>query len=307
MRVEPDGSLLIGFKRPDARSTTKGLFYFMALRDQPYLPLYIQDFLTDEKLAECSASACGVYIRIMCLMHKSDEYGTILLRQKDKQSDNQIKNFASKIAKFLPYSEQTFFEALTELVLEKVLCLDEDKLIQKRMVYDNGISLVRSKSGKKGGIKSNFGTPKQQAKVKANAEYEIEYEIEDTDTNKNEQNKKFVLSHDEIITRLKENEYEVQEYLMRTYQFLANEYLELVDIFVGEKTAGKNELDLPYTEVVRYFKSWVSHHNLKYKKLFKSKKQENGTKKGHDFGNIAAAAADYLARHDAGEFNSTSH
>lgn len=273
----------------------------MALRDQPYLPLYIQDFLTDEKLAECSASACGVYIRIMCLMHKSDEYGTILLRQKDKQTDNQIKNFAYKVAKFLPYSEQIIFESLTELISEKVLYLDEDKLVQKRMVYDNGISIVRSKSGKKGGIKSNFGTPKQEAKFKANSEYANEDEIEDKD-NKDEQ-KKFVLTHDEIVTRLKENEYEVQEYLMRTYQFSANEYLELVDIFVGEKTAGKNELDLPYTEVVRYFKSWVSHHNLKYKKLFKSKKQENGTKKGHDFGNIAAAAEDYLARHDAGEFD----
>ena len=43
----------------------------MALRDQPYLPLYVQDFLTDEKLAECSAMATGVYIRLMCIMHKS--------------------------------------------------------------------------------------------------------------------------------------------------------------------------------------------------------------------------------------------
>lgn len=29
----------------------------MALRDQPYLPLYVQDFLTDEKLRECSYEA----------------------------------------------------------------------------------------------------------------------------------------------------------------------------------------------------------------------------------------------------------
>ena len=60
----------------------------MALRDQPYLPLYVQDFLTDEKLIECSASATGVYIRVMCIMHKSDPYGMILLKQKDKQTSS---------------------------------------------------------------------------------------------------------------------------------------------------------------------------------------------------------------------------
>jgi hypothetical protein len=66
----------------------------MALRDQPYIPLYIQDFLTDEKLIECSAQATGVYVRLMCIMHKSEDYGKILLRQKDKQKPKQIENFA---------------------------------------------------------------------------------------------------------------------------------------------------------------------------------------------------------------------
>lgn len=76
----------------------------MALRDQPYLPLYIQDFLTDEKLIECSSSATGIYIRLMCIMHKSEEYGKILLRQKYKQNDNQIENFAKMLARQMPYS-----------------------------------------------------------------------------------------------------------------------------------------------------------------------------------------------------------
>ena len=43
----------------------------MALREQPYLPLYVQDFLTDEKLNECSAESTGVYIRLMCIMDKA--------------------------------------------------------------------------------------------------------------------------------------------------------------------------------------------------------------------------------------------
>ena len=73
----------------------------MALRDQPYIPLYVQDFMTDEKLSECSAESTGVYIRAMCIMHKSQEYGTVLLKQKDKQTHN--KNFAVK-CRLMPYS-----------------------------------------------------------------------------------------------------------------------------------------------------------------------------------------------------------
>ena len=61
----------------------------MALRDQPYIPLYVQDFMTDEKLNECSAESTGVYIRIMCLMQITR--GTILLQKYHKRYN--IKNF----------------------------------------------------------------------------------------------------------------------------------------------------------------------------------------------------------------------
>lgn len=130
----------------------------MALRDNPYLPLYVQDFLTDEKLAECSAESTGVYIRLMCLMHKSESYGTIVLKQKDWQkaeicynkTPNNIETFANKLVKQLPYSEDVILHSLHELIEEGVLTLDGDILLQKRMVKDGAISEKRSKSGKKG-------------------------------------------------------------------------------------------------------------------------------------------------------------
>jgi len=155
----------------------------MALRDQPYLPLYIQDFLTDEKLAECSSSSTGVYIRLMCLMHKSDDYGKILLKPKYKKSDKQVINFASQISKQMPYDFQTVTNALVELVDEKVLLIEGDVIIQKRMVKDNELSSKRSAAGKKGGDKSLgkqeiFAQANAQAKVQANTEYENEDEIE---------------------------------------------------------------------------------------------------------------------------------
>ena len=149
----------------------------MALRDQPYLPLYVQDFLTDEKLSECSAQSTGVYIRIMCIMHKSEQYGNILLKQKHKQTDKQILNFALLLAKHFPYSVDVIESSLTELIEEGVLIMQGDLLIQKRMVKDNELSIKRAESGKKGGIKS-LGKEQDfaQAKFQANTENEIDIE-----------------------------------------------------------------------------------------------------------------------------------
>lgn len=156
----------------------------MALRDQPYLPLYIQDFLTDEKLAECSAEATGVYIRLMCLLHKSDPYGKILLKQKYKQTDKQILNFASQVAKNLPYDLLIIQRSLTELYSEDVIQIDGDFLYQKRMVKDSEISDKRASAGKNGGKSTqeknkDFAKKFAKAKYKANTENEIDIENED--------------------------------------------------------------------------------------------------------------------------------
>lgn len=153
----------------------------MALRNQPYIPLYVQDFMTDEKLNECSAQSVGVYIKIMCIMHKSDEYGTILLKQKDKQNSSTSLNFAYKLLKHLPFSIEVIHDSILELVNEGVLIIDGDKMFQKRMVKDNKISEARSRAGSEGGKKSAFAQAKlqanTQAKHQANSEYEYENNI----------------------------------------------------------------------------------------------------------------------------------
>ena len=172
----------------------------MALRNQPYFPLYVQDFMTDEKLNECSAKANGIYIRLMCIMHKSEEYGTILLKQKYKQNESksenlleqkskQVSEFASQLSKNMPFSIQEIIEGLTELLEEKVVHIEGDKLIQKRMQKDGIISDKRSSAGSKGGKKSSerkqnenfaadFAQAKPEAKTKQNTENEIEIESE---------------------------------------------------------------------------------------------------------------------------------
>ena len=150
----------------------------MALRNQPYLPLYIQDFLTDEKLIECSAESTGVYIRLLCILHKTEEYGKLLLKQKDKQKDEQVKNFALKLLKQMPYTLEVIERSLKELLDEGVVQIQGDILYQKRMVKDNDISLKRAESGKKGGQNTWKEVSFAKAKEIANTENENENENE---------------------------------------------------------------------------------------------------------------------------------
>lgn len=188
----------------------------MALRDQPYLPLYVQDFLTDEKLADCSAQSTGVYIRLMCLMHKSAQYGCILLKQKDKQNESKILNFAVKMSRQMPYTVDVIAAALEELLDENVIQIEGDVLSQKRMVQDAKISDTRASAGKKrkkaekkstdDDFASDFASDFAIAKTQANAENEIEYEneTENEDEDKNvtaeksseEKQPKVVFPHD---------------------------------------------------------------------------------------------------------------
>ena len=140
----------------------------MALRDQPYIPLYVKDFLTDEKLIECTAESTGVYIRLICILHKSKEYGKLLLKQKDKHSLKQCFNFALKIAKHMPYPADVIEKSLNELISEDVIQMDGDYLYQKRMVKDNDISLKRAEAGKKGGKMTHFANSFDKAKRQAN-------------------------------------------------------------------------------------------------------------------------------------------
>lgn len=151
----------------------------MALRNQPYLPLYVNDILTDEKLSLCSAETHGVYLRLLCLMHKSEAYGKIVLR---KQFEDTLTGFSTILAKQMPFDFHTVKRSLSELIDEKVLSVVGDELIQKRMVKDNEISEVRAKSGSKGGrisVETKFAQAKPQAKVQANSEYEYANENED--------------------------------------------------------------------------------------------------------------------------------
>jgi len=126
----------------------------MALTNQPYIPLYVRDWLTSNKLKVCSSSAHGLLINLMCIMHKEDEYGTLLLKQNFKQGSDICLNFASYLARLLPFDRGEIFTSLQELLSENVLIIEEDKLICNRMINDAILSNKRARSGSEGGKKT---------------------------------------------------------------------------------------------------------------------------------------------------------
>lgn len=175
----------------------------MALKDQPYLPLYVQDVLTDEKLIECSAESQGVYFRLLCVLHKQEEYGCFLLKQKYKQTtkqivqqpDQQVLNFASALVRPLAMNFDVIKKSLEELITEKVLFIEGDKLCQKRMIRDAELSAKRARAGRSGGIstakktgkkKNDFAVANYQANIEAKEEANTEIEIENENEYENE-------------------------------------------------------------------------------------------------------------------------
>ena len=135
----------------------------MALRDLPYFPLYSKDFKSDEKLRRCSASAVGVYIFLMCELHRTKEYGKLRLSkrfvytkhdtkatqtpiQKNEGVDFLYSQFAEILAVQMPFDTETIETALLELDYYGVIRLEGDTLIQPRMVRDGKLSETRRKA-----------------------------------------------------------------------------------------------------------------------------------------------------------------
>ena len=153
-------------------------------KSQPYLPLYVQDVLTDPNLCACSASACGLYLFLLCVLHKQEEYGVYRLWDEAEESD-VFPLFAKQLSRQMPLSAEEIEPALRELVRRQALNLDGDRLVLQQMAEQNVLSEQRASAGQKGGSKTqskrkhtekNFAS--DFALAKSEAKYENENEIE---------------------------------------------------------------------------------------------------------------------------------
>lgn len=121
----------------------------MALTDQPYFPFYVDDYLTDEKLLMCDPASEGVYNRIICHLHKSDDYGRIIINEfekaklKQKLSKTQAKYnidflkvyetvflmYVEKVKSLTGRDYDVVFDALVDLIKNKVLIIQKGELL----------------------------------------------------------------------------------------------------------------------------------------------------------------------------------
>ena len=259
----------------------------MALRDQPYLPLYVQDYLSDEKLSLCTYSTQGIYIRIMCVLHKSDTYGGILFKQIPKQNFSSLQYFAFILSKQTGVDSSDMQDAIEELIFFDVLKIEEqnkvDFLFQKRMVKDFNISQARSESAKKGGGNPNLfkQSSKQTHKQtpKQNPEYEYEYEIEDENKDENKDEKRVTGKKEKSKKQVSELQYPfASELFIETWKILLTtpkwkkkiphslqlalnslgKYNEEFSIMLMNKAIENNWQGVTYSDTDEQYQKWLN-------------------------------------------------
>lgn len=260
----------------------------MPLNNQPYLPLYVDDWMNNNKLKLCSPGSHGLMISIMCLMHKEEEYGKILLKQKFKQTDKQILNFASQIAKQTSFDLLDVELYLTELITEKVLFFEDDYLICNRMVKMANISNIRAGVGKQGGKQTQLKAKKIKENKQNFAKAKVQANTVIVNVNEN------VIDNDNI----KDNKCEKKERKKRTKKtiFPSKEEIEtmiipeeeiesckkLSDNILGKEVTTKNDIiqywqrfkiinftgEKPYKTnkaIYDHFKNWLNFNDKKIK------------------------------------------
>lgn len=96
----------------------------------------------------CSVSTRGVWIDLLCLMHKSKKYGYLV-----HKVDGKLVNMSPKtIQKLTGMTAKRIIIGIQELSKNDVLKRDSDNLIySKRMVKDHALRMMRKEVGMLGG------------------------------------------------------------------------------------------------------------------------------------------------------------
>ena len=114
----------------------------------PGLMFFPDDWLSDEKLRLCSLAARGLWIDILCVMHKCDRRG-YLVQANGKPLTNE------QLARLIGCSAAEFGNLYQELITAGVASVDKHGItFNRRMVRDEQIRQERSKAGQQGGLKT---------------------------------------------------------------------------------------------------------------------------------------------------------
>lgn len=123
----------------------------------PWMKFYPSDWLSDERLRACSGEARGLWIDMLCLMHKSDRRGYLQLNGQPLTLD--------QLARSTGRSTEESARQLQELKTSGVFSVTEHGVIfSRRMVREEGKSVKCSEAGRLGGNPTLKGQSKGQSK-----------------------------------------------------------------------------------------------------------------------------------------------
>ncbi len=126
----------------------------------PAFQFYPGDWRKDTGVQSLSYEARGVWFEILCLMHESERRGVLTLNGKPMPED--------ALARLLGIPEVLLKQILTTLLNHGVSSIEPETgaLMNRRMVRDEHLRLVRSNAGKQGGnpnlLKQNTTTHLKQ-------------------------------------------------------------------------------------------------------------------------------------------------
>lgn len=114
----------------------------------PAFQFYPNDWLGDMNLRMCSVGTRGVWIDLLCLMHKSKKYGFLVHKVDGKWANMSPKT----IQKLTGMTTKRIIIGIQELSKNDVIKHDAHGLIySKRMVKDHALRVIRKEVGKLGG------------------------------------------------------------------------------------------------------------------------------------------------------------
>lgn len=109
-----------------------------------WMKFWPQDWEGDPALKACCLAAQGLWMRLVCIMHRADEYGHLTL--------NNRAPTAKQIAAMAGAPERDVAKLLAELQEAGVFSLTDDGVIySRRMVRDKAAAEEARENGKRGG------------------------------------------------------------------------------------------------------------------------------------------------------------
>lgn len=110
----------------------------MTLSRDPWFKFFPSDWRGDEGLQLCSLAARGLWMELICYMHKADPYGHLVIDGKAPTTDDLIRRLR-------PRSKSEFTTAFAELREHGVYSITEQGVIYSRRMVRRGARIVASR------------------------------------------------------------------------------------------------------------------------------------------------------------------